>query len=288
MFGVPMTPTTPRFLKRIYFAIGDMFVIDRCLARPINAMRRDLGLRPVRGIFRKWMHSPDLCIGLFPDWFALPQRDWPPNSRVTGFPLYDERGLEPLSAELLSFLDAGSPPIAFTPGSAMRQGLPFFQAAAEACKKLGRRGLLLSRHRGHIPADLTPGVIHIDYAPFSELLPRCAALVHHGGVGTLSQALASGIPQLVMPMAHDQIDNASRLCRLGVAAQLEPKLFRGPAVADALGALLGSDAVAAKCREIAERFSAADPLGQTCDLIESLAPARSAASRTWVAASPVS
>jgi len=40
-------------------------------------------------------------------------------------------------------------------------------------------------------------------------------LVHHGGIGTSAQALTAGIPQLVVPFAHDQFDNAARLMRLG-------------------------------------------------------------------------
>ena len=82
----------------------------------------------------------------------------------------------------------------------------------------GRRGLLLSRHREHIPRTLPSDVRHVEYAPFSELLPRCAALVHHGGIGTSAQALAAGVPQLIMPMGHDQPDN-SRACSRRIGEQ---------------------------------------------------------------------
>ena len=53
--------------------------------------------------------------------------------------------------------------------------------------------------------------------PFSSVFPLCAAVVHHGGIGTCAQALAAGVPQLTMPLAFDQPDNATRLSRLGVA-----------------------------------------------------------------------
>jgi UDP:flavonoid glycosyltransferase YjiC (YdhE family) len=58
--------------------------------------------------------------------------------------------------------------------------------------------------------------------PLGQVLPRALALVSHGGIGTVSQALAAGIPQLVMPLGFDQFDNAARLERLGVAATLPP------------------------------------------------------------------
>ena len=104
--------------------------------------------------------------------------------------------------------------------------------------------------------------------PLSRILNRAAALVHHGGIGTAAQGLAAGIPQLVMPMSFDQPDNTSRLGRLGVAKTVWPRAFKGPAVAEALDALLQSDTVRARCRELAERMKREDPVRRTCELIE--------------------
>lgn len=112
---------------------------------------------------------------------------------------------------------------------------------------------------------------HAEYAPFGSLVPRAAALVHHGGVGTLAQALRAGCPQLVMPMAFDQPDNAVRLERLGVGRYLRPSRFTGMAVARELDALLGSEDVVRACRSVAGRFVGIDPVAQTCDLIEAAA-----------------
>ena len=163
------------------------------------------------------------------------------------------------------------PPIAFTPGSANLHGRAFFEASAEACRRIGRRGLLLTRHRQQVPPSLPPGVIHVDYAPFSTLLPRCAALVHHGGVGTSAQGMAAGVPQLVMPLSHDQPDNAGRMKRLGVADALGPRRYRASAVAERLRRLIESPDVARCCRDVAARFHGTRPIDDTCDLIESLA-----------------
>ena len=268
--GMPSPDRWPVWFRRlVYLLINRM--VDGALAPPINAFRRELGLRPARGIMKAWWHSPDLVLAMFPEWYAAVQPDWPPQTRAVGFPLYDERETTPLPAELARFLAAGPPPVAFTPGSAMFQGGAFFAASAEACRRLGRRGVLLSRHRDHVPAALPPGVVHADYAPFSELLPRCAAVVHHGGIGTAAQALAAGCPQLVQPFAHDQADNAARLERLGVGRTILPKQYEPATVARALEALLSSDAVARSCRDVADRMRGADALGEACDLIEGLA-----------------
>jgi UDP:flavonoid glycosyltransferase YjiC (YdhE family) len=159
----------------------------------------------------------------------------------------------------------------------MSHGREFFQAAADACRALGRRGLLLSRHTEHLPASLPPGVIHVPYAPFSQLLPRCAALVHHGGIGTTAQALAAGLPQLIQPMSHDQPDNAERLRKLGVGDELSVRRFTGPNVARKLRGLIESPNVAGRCAQVAAQFVHARPIEQTCDLIEDLGSGRAAA-----------
>jgi UDP:flavonoid glycosyltransferase YjiC (YdhE family) len=269
--GLPLPDWLPAAVKRLAYWLGDVLVIDPVIAPGTNAVRAELGLPPVRRLLDQWWHSPQRILGMYPAWYAPPQPDWPPQLALTGFPLFDERGLAEPPKEVLSFLDGG-PPLVFTAGSAMRQGQAFFATAAEACRLLGRRGLLLTRYPEQLPARLPDGVRHCAYMPFSQLLPRCAALVHHGGIGTTAQALAAGIPQLVMPMSHDQPDNAARVERLGVGRALPPKRFRAPAVARLLGELLDAPAVAASCREVARRFEGAEPIAESCRLIEQLIP----------------
>ncbi len=149
-------------------------------------------------------------IGLFPDWFGVPQSDWPAAVRLTGFPLYDDSGDTRLPASLERFLDDGPPPVLFTPGTANQAAAHFFRAALDATQRLGRRALLLTRYSGHLPV-LPPSAHHEPFVPLSHVLPRCAALVSHAGIGTLAQGLAAGVPQLTMPMGFDQPDNATRL-----------------------------------------------------------------------------
>jgi rhamnosyltransferase subunit B len=283
--GSPFRNWMPIPVKRMFWKIADTVFIEPALGGPMNAIRAELGLGPIRGLIDTWWHSPLLTLGMFPDWFAAVQPDWPKCLRLMTFPLYDERGVTPMSDALKAFLDAGERPIAFTPGSAMTFGRSFFEASAETCRRLGNRGLLLTRHGEQIPPNLPPGVIHVDYAPFSELLPRCAALVHHGGVGTTAQALAAGVPQLVMPLAHDQFDNAERVRRLGVGDSIARRTYRPKAAAAKLNALLTDKHVASACRHVAARFVGLDPLSQACDVIEELHRQSSAQSKSPLIAS---
>jgi UDP:flavonoid glycosyltransferase YjiC (YdhE family) len=146
--------------------------------------------------------------------------------------------------------------------------MPFFRAAIEACQRLGRRGILLTRFCEQIPDRLPNGVKHFDYIPFSQLLPKAAALVHHGGIGTTAQALSAGVPQLIMPLAHDQFDNAARVKRLEVGDWIVPSGFRGSQVAAKLAVLLGSEAVRRACREVLGRFAGKNGMAAAANAIE--------------------
>jgi rhamnosyltransferase subunit B len=272
---LPMMPL-PRNLfspsvKQWLFGQISTRMTDPVLAPTVNALRAERGLPPASRIATEYWNSPDLVLGLFPDWYAQPQPDWPPQVRLTGFPLFDERGHAPLPEPLVAFLAAGAPPVAFTPGSAMLQGGRFFQQSVAACVRANLRGVLLTRHRDQVPASLPPNVIHVDYAPFSELLPRCAALVHHGGIGTAAQAMAAGCPQLIMPMSHDQPDNAERVRKLGVGAELSARRYKAKAIARALNELTTSTSLRARCAELSARIRGARPVEQTCELIEGIA-----------------
>lgn len=110
-------------------------------------------------------------------------------------------------------------------------------------------------------------MVHFHYVPFKALLPQLAAIVHHGGIGTTSQAMLAGIPQLIRPMGFDQYDNALRAVKLGVARQLLPPSYRPQNVAKALGELLSSADVRMRCAKVARLTTASKGIGATCDAI---------------------
>ncbi len=260
----------PKPLKQLMWWVLDRALLDPNIGPAINRLRADIGLPAISRPFKDWLHSPDRTIGLFPPWFGPPQPDWPEQARLTGFPLFDETGQHELNPELERFLNGGTPPIVFTPGSAQSQAGGFFATAIEATAIMRRRCLLLTRYPEQLPRDIPDHARHEAYVPFSSLLPRCAAIVHHGGVGTCAQGLAAGIPQLTMPMGFDQPDNATRLQRLGVGSWVVRKKFTGERVAEALNELLASEKVAESCRRWKEKLAEGDPVRETCELIEAV------------------
>jgi len=231
----------PLWFKKLIFSLPnpvDLFALPQvrriCLAN---------GVKPPRSLWREWWDSPDGVLALFPAWFAPPQPDWPANLLQWTFPLEDLATEQTLQPELQAFLAKGEQPVIFTPGSANVQASRFFAVAAEAVKRLGCRAVFVTREPKQVPPNLPVSILTVEYAPFSTLLQHAAVFVHHGGIGTMSQGFAAGVPQLIMAMAHDQPDNADRLERLGSGVGLSVRQFTPRRVAQELKQLLHGVAI---------------------------------------------
>jgi rhamnosyltransferase subunit B len=258
----------PRWVKGLMFRIGERFFLDPVVCPFLNAWRSELGLPPMSKIAR-WWNSPSGVLCMFPEWYAPRQPDWPAKLVQTDFPLWNHRSDQQLAAEVGEFLDRGEKPVVFTPGSTNLHGGAFFQAAIEACQALGRRAILLTEFADQLP-KLPDGVVHFSYVPLDLLLPRSAAFVHHGGIGSTSQAMLAGIPQVLMPMAHDQFDNAERVRKLNVGDAIPATKFTGSRLTPMLRRLLDSPEVTSACRDVAWKLAARDGIKKSADATERL------------------
>ena len=268
---IRMDATVPRFLKQAFFWIADKLMIDRQLAPPLNAFRSSLGLPPIHRILRDYVHSPELVIGLFPEWFASPQVDWPQNTHLTGFLMHDDSARRGITPEVDEYLAAGTPPLLFTPGSAAATLKDFFRESVEACRTGRNRAMLVTQFPEQLPEDLPPGVRHFSYLPFSQIMHRCAAIVYPGGIGTMAQAIKAGIPHLIVPHGHDQPDNAFRIKRLGLGSTIYPERYKAPRINRELADLITSAEVRSRCAEFRRQIDSTEAVERTCDLIEGLA-----------------
>lgn len=270
--GLWMPVAMPAALKRAQYALVEL-ALSRVVNRSLNGLRAELGLGAVTHVFDRWIHSPDGMLALFPDWFGPPQPDWPPGLVPSGFLLEDDGERRPMGPELEAWLAAGSPPIVAVAGSANLSAERSFHRIVGAARRLGRRVLLATRNERALPAQLAgEDALRVDYAPFGALLPRAAALVSHGGVGTCAQALRAGIPHLVLWHAYDQLDNASRLTGLGTGKGLRAKGAGTRSIERALAWLLSDPAVSTACRAWSERIDPAGALAAAVERVETLRP----------------
>ena len=275
----PQMPWLHRFNRRSPALTRAMMLVGRRrldqLAEPVFRLRAELGLPRGRSPLLEGQHSPSLVLALFSSVVAEPQPDWPPNTRVTGFPFYDRRdragdaeGLEPA---LLEFLEAGDPPVVFTLGSsAFWVAEDFYSESVKAARALGVRALLLVGEESNRPGGLPEGVAAFDYAPYSELLPRARAVVHQGGIGTTAQGLRAGIPALVVPFSHDQFDNGYRVARAGAGRTLPREKYNAATAAKELRALLADESYTTRAAGLGSRIRAEDGAADAADALEEL------------------
>lgn len=169
-------------------------------------LRQRLGLPPGKDPIIEGQHSPELVLALFSKVLAQPQPDWPANTLVTGFPFYDTPWLRGgLPPALRRFLEAGPRPVVFTLGSAV--GLvhrSFYLESLRAAQDLGCRAVMVvpKQLAASLPDPLPRGIMVFDSVAYAPLLSRAAALISHGGVGTIAAALRAGCPMLVVPYGY--------------------------------------------------------------------------------------
>jgi rhamnosyltransferase subunit B len=242
--------------------------------RPLREFRAELGLPPSSALAQfEGQFSPRLNLALFSPVLAAPQPDWPANTLVCGFPRYDGAPPDSLTqAALEAFFTAGMPPIVFGLGSsAVMVAGDFWRAAIDASGRLGQRAILLT---GKPPEDLgrlPQNIRAYQYLPYSMVFPRAAAIVHSGGVGTLAQALAAGRPQLIVPVAFDQPDNARRTVALGIARSLPFKKATAGAMARELAALLAAPDRASRAAAVGASVAKEDGARVAAEALESAA-----------------
>jgi rhamnosyltransferase subunit B len=245
--------------------------------QPLNILRSRLGLPALRSPVVFQMFSPSGTQAWFSSVLAKPQNDWPERTAITGFPFYDK--LEPgqgLSPELARFLDAGAAPVVFTLGSsAVFDAGGFYAESVAAVRKSGCRAvLLIGRDARNIPSTPVPETVFVaEYAPYSELLPRAAATVHQGGIGTTAQALRAGKPMIVVPYSHDQPDNGRRIVRLGVGRVIPRSRYRADRLALELTQLLANEKYSTSARAIAREMQREDGVAAACEGLEEISTA---------------
>jgi vancomycin aglycone glucosyltransferase len=128
--------------------------------------------------------------------------------------LRDER---PLPAELVAFLDAGTPPVYVGFGSMpLRESEDIARSAIGAIRAQGRRALLAHGWADLAPIDDGDDCFAVGEVNQQSVFARVAAVVHHGGAGTTTTAARAGAPQVVAPQGADQLYWASRVGELGI------------------------------------------------------------------------
>src|SRR5579875_1711042 len=267
-FGRGLNRLAWAFLKAAY---GRYFDED------LASVQRQLGLSPRKGLAFSGALSPALCLILAHPFYTPCPPDWPHHWRMVGYPRWDAPARLGEEPEVERFLDSGPPPVAITPGTVVvHQPEAFYAAAVRAVRDLGLRAVVLGRLKQEIPGIDGSQVISAPYLPLSWLLPRCRAVVHHGGLGTAHAALAAGLPSLVVPRGFDREYHAHRVAALGAGRFVEWSEF-GVRATDEIRHLVEDETYGQRARHLAALIAATDPAGAACNESEAMLGAPSPA-----------
>lgn len=211
----------------------------------LNITRSGLGLEPARDDLASW-ESPELLLVTVPKWFDLAV-DFPANVVHAG-PLGVTRAPQAGSTP------DGRPLLLLSFSTTVMQGQEDLiqrvcdAIAGHAVEAILTLGPAVSAGAIRVPRNIEASL----YADHDQLLPRCAAVVTHGGLGTTLRALAHGKPLLLLPLGRDQQFNAGRVVELGAGICL-PVEASPDDIASALVELLAQP----QFREAAEGAAAA-------------------------------
>lgn len=183
----------------------------------LNGARCANGVAPVDHVLDSYARA-DRVLVLSSAAFDYDGFSPPPNVRVTGPRLDDPAWVGDWTLPL-----GAAPLVLVGMSSTYMDQTAVLRRVAAALGELPVRGLLTSG-----PA-IAPGTIDapanvtvVERAPHSEVLGHAAAVVTHGGHGTVIKTLAAGVPLVVMPMGRDQPDNAARVAHHGAGIRVRP------------------------------------------------------------------
>ncbi|MFZ4402695.1 MAG: glycosyltransferase [Pseudobdellovibrionaceae bacterium] len=249
-------------------------------ASPILDLRKELQLSLDKNPIFEGQFSPYLNISLFSNVFARRQPDWPVKNHSVGFPLHDKESLQEHLPDTpaVSFLKKSlNPKLIFTLGSmAVHDAADFFKIAVQVRKKIDATVLLIvGRGTNNVDAlaDMAndENILIADYEIYSAVFPLASVVIHQGGIGTVSQAMAAGVPQLIVPFMSDQFDNAYRIEKMHLGLRVLKSDMTLEYMCLALEQILQDPRYLQKAKSVQNQISKETGLKTAADLLEHLA-----------------
>ena len=213
---------------------------------------------------------PQTIIGNYSPIISPKPPDWGDNIHVCGYWFLDPAPDWQPSSQLISFLEAGAPPVYIGFGSmANRAPRKTAQLVQEALELSGQRGILAAGWGGLDNANLPDKIFALDSVPHAWLFPRMAAVVHHGGAGTTAAGLRAGVPSILVPHLGDQPFWAKKVTELGVGPQPIPRRkLTSERLAAAITTATSDQNMQANAAALGERIRAEDGVARAIGIIE--------------------
>lgn len=221
-------------------------IFGESLRQEINKVRKQIKLPDIRS-WKDWLYSPKDIWGIWPEWFANEADEWCRAIHPIGFlPIehteacIDDRKIEEIKQLQYPF-------ILISGGSSEIIDPLFYKIAIQACEQARCIGVVVTKYDKFIPKPLPRGIYWVKETNLPQLMTDASLIIHHGGMGTLNEAIYAGIPQIVLPHLTDGPDNASRLVALGIAKSFPRKRWDKNCIAKAINEMIVSDEIRMRC-----------------------------------------
>jgi MGT family glycosyltransferase len=265
--GLPWAHRTGA-LARLRNRLGNAFFeyLMAPVHRTINEYRRRWRLPAVRRLGE--YSSPLAQVAQLPAAFDFPGRRLPPRFHYTG-PFTSGAARAPVDFPW-ERLDPVRP-LVFASMGTLQNGLHHvFHTIAAACTGLGVQ-LVLSLGGGLEPEDLGPlpgDPVVVGYAPQLELIRRAVLTITHGGLNTVLESLAQGVPMVALPVTNDQPGVGARVEWSGTGRTIPVGRVSVPRLRAAVEEVLGNPSYRARARDLQFRIAVGNGLDRAAQLIE--------------------
>lgn len=258
---------------------GEVTRRSNSIVGEVNRFRVSLGLAPIAALYPQWIASPTANLCLFPRWIVPPAAYLPPALSFAGFPIASsvatragESDASAIEADLRQNRDGAVHLfLTGTTGTLLKNVDAYLDVAMDVVSRRGEVGIFVESSSAHPLCKLGKSFYYIGFTPLAELLPHVDTVTHHGGIGTLADSLAAGLPQVIVPVNADQPHNARTLREMGVAVIVEPHAVDQRSLDEALDRILRPE-VREQCRSVARTHRGDfDGVEQACRWFEALA-----------------
>jgi rhamnosyltransferase subunit B len=271
--GMPIPQKIQPMATRMSWRVGAL-LLRQIVDTRINPLRQAYGLSAQRDVILTGGLSHQLTAVAVSPAFLPPPPDWPPYIQMTGYCFADVPPGWQMPAELTAFLETDTPVIAVSSGSmapTVRHAFTaFYRTSVAAIQQLGARALVIGSAPELGMDRASPDVFVLPYAPFSLVYPRCAAVIHHGGMGSTGQSLRAGVPTAVAPWGIDQYFAAAQLTKLGVGRQVRRQGLTVKGLAATLEDLIATPRYRQRAAVLAAQIAQDDGVATLCHQLEAL------------------
>lgn len=253
-------PTASVFLAPNYVQHLDLHeeLIGKVMKDEMNKVRKKIGLDNINN-WTEWMCSPKLKLALWPKWYAKEETESIKDMIPIGFPENKKNNsIEEIPKEVEEFLKSGNKTALITAGTSNLINPEFNKIAVEACENANINGILVTAFEEFVPNNLSSNILRLKKAPIKKIMPYVDVVIHHGGIGTSSEALDCGIPQLIMAHLADRPDNADRLKKAGVAKVFPEKNWDIKLIGESLKEIVYDKELTQSCENISKNINEID------------------------------